>query len=120
MRTGKTERKIDSLTASAELDIEALYDEAFSRAMRKHAATLRRMRDIMDGKTLPPRWCVTEALKNRWKEKALTKIMNDSHIAEDFGVFFSSAGNKSVDRIKRMGLDVYKTAYKGTMDKLRG
>lgn len=119
MRTGKTERKIDSLTASAEIDIEALYDEALTSAMRKHAAALRRMRDIMDGKTMPPRWCVTETLKKRWKEKTLTKIMNDSHIAEDFGVFLSSAGNKAVDRIKSMGLDVYKTGYKGTMDKLR-
>lgn len=120
MRTGKTERKIDSLTASAEIDIEALYDEALTRAMRKHAATLRRMRDIMDGKTLPPRWCVTETLKNRWKERVLIRIMNDSHIAEDFGVFLSSAGNKAVDRIQRMGLDVYKTGYKGTMEKLKG
>ena len=120
MRTGKTERKIDSLTASAEIDIEAMYDEALSRAMRKHAATLRKMRDIMDGKTPPPRWCVTDALKNRWRERTLSKIMNDSHIAEDFGVFLSTAGNKSVDRVKRMGLDVYKTAYKGTMDSLRG
>lgn len=120
MRTGKTERKIDSLTASAEGDIESLYNEALTRAMRKHAATLRQMRDIMDGKTVPPRWCVTEAMKKRWKEKTLTKIMNDSHIAEDFGLSLSGAGDKSVDRIQRMGLDVYKTAHKGTIDSLRG
>ena len=120
MRTGKTERKIDAMTASAEIDIEALYDEALTSAMRKHAATLRQMRDIMDGKTLPPRWCVTESLKNRWKERALIRIMNDSHIAEELGVYSAIAGDKATERIQRMGIDVYNAAYNGTMESLRG
>lgn len=120
MRTGKTERKIDAMTEITAVDIEIAYDEAFTKAMRKNRETLKQMRAIMDGEQKPPRYCITEKQKERWKEKALMKLLNDSGIAESFAAEIASAGNKCVSNIKRFGLNVYETAYKGTMDQLKG
>lgn len=119
MRGGMLERKIDRLEANAELDIEAAYDEALTKAMRKNRDTLKRMRAIMDGEENPPRYCVTEKQKERWKMKTLMKLLNASGINESMGNALAEAGRQSVSRIQRFGLDVYETAYKGTMNKLK-
>ena len=120
MRTGKTERKIDAMTTAATGDIEALYDEALTKGFKMYRDTFAQMRDIMGGTQKPPRWCVTQFQKDRWKQKKLMKLLDQTSIADGLGALLATAGDYSVSRIKRFGLDVYKTAYKGTMDKLRG
>ena len=119
MRGGMLERKIDRLEVNAELDIEAAYDEALTKAMRKNRDTLKQMRAIMGGAEKPPRYCITEKQKERWKIKTLMNLLNTSGIDESMGNALAEAGRKSVSRIQRFGLDVYETAYKGTMNKLK-
>ena len=119
MRGGMLERKIDMLEANAELDIEAAYDEALTKAMRKNRDTLKRMRAIMDGSEKPPRYCVTEKQKERWKMKTLMKLLNASGIDESIGSALAEAGNQSISRIQRFGVDVYEAAYNGALNKLK-
>ena len=120
MRGGRLEQKIDRLEAGAEMDMEAAYDEAITNAFRKHREPLKRMQAIMDGIEKPPRRCVTDQQKARWKEKTLMKLLNEASLDSDIALEFGKAGKTCVKRIQKFGLDVYNEAYKGTMDKLKG
>lgn len=120
MRTGKTERKIDALEAATEKEIDALYSSALASAFRKCRDPLTRIRVIMDGKEKPPRRCVTDRQIARWREKTLKRLLLESRLAESMAESIISAGKTSVSVIKQNGLEVYRTAYSGTLEKLKG
>lgn len=92
--------------------ISQTYEMGLRKAIRYNAATLRRMREIMDGDARPPRYCVTEAMKTRWKRKTLLKLMKDSRIVEKMNDALMECGVDAVAEIQRLCLEAYETAYK--------
>lgn len=89
-----------------------IYKAGLKEAIRNNAATLRRMRQIMDGGTKPPRYCVTDAMKERWKRKTLLKLVKESQIVEKMNSGLMACGEEAVSEIQKMGVEIYETAYK--------
>ena len=119
IRHGKTERKIDALTLETEDQINDFYSAAFASALRRNRAVLAQIRAIMDGEVKPPRYCVTDAQKNRWRERKLNRILKASNLREDLIHAAQKAGEKSEQEIERMRDEVYTTAYNDTYNSLR-
>lgn len=92
--------------------IGGIYQTGLMEVIRNNAAALRRMRQIMDGGTKPPRYCVTDAMKQRWKRKTLLKLVKESGIAEKINFGLMACGEEAVSEIKKMGVEIYETAYK--------
>lgn len=120
MRTGKTERKIDAMEAETITGIDNLYSKSLLSAFSANKKALNRIRAIMDGEEKPPRRCVTDQQKALWHEKKLNRILRDSGLIESMAEYITSAGKSSVSRIKRGGLDIYRIAYKSTLDSMKG
>lgn len=119
IRHGKTERKIDALTLETEDQINDFYSAAFTYALRRNRPVLAQLRAIMDGEVKPPRYCVTDAQKARWREHKLTRILKASNLREDLIHAAQKAGEKSEQEIERMRDEVYTTAYNDTYNSLR-
>ena len=119
MRDGSLEQKLDRMEARAEVEIVKANKEAKYTFYRKNKAAFTRIRAIMDGKEKPPAWCITKGQKERWKEKTLLKIWDDEISERETALIFGNAGKAAADRIKRLGLDLFVTAYSETARKLR-
>lgn len=119
IRHGKTEKKIDALTLETEDQINDFYSAAYVHALHKNHAALSRLQAIMDGETKPPRHCVTEKQKTRWKERQLTRILKASDLEKDLIRAAQKAGEMSEREIEKMRDDVYNTAYNDTYNRLR-
>lgn len=104
-------QKISRITNQTVEKISKTYEMGLRKAMRLNAVTLRRMREIMDGNAKPPFYCVTDAMKTRWKRKTLLKLMKDSHIVEKMNDCLMECGDDAVLEIQKMGLEIYETAY---------
>lgn len=92
--------------------ISLIYQMGLRKAIRYNAAVLRRMREIMDGEARPPRYCVTEAMRIRWKRKTLMKLLRDSRIVEKMNDALMECGEDAVSEIQQLCLGVYETAHK--------
>lgn len=114
------EKRIDAIEKRALIDIEIIYGKAFTNCLEKKQNSVQEIRDILDGRTKPPRWCVTTAMQNRWKEKRLKGIFKDSKIENAFALQGIIAGEESVEIIKRMAERIYESAYNETLESLRG
>lgn len=117
-RTGKTERSIDTIMDNALNNIDLRYRSALRVVFRKNSVFLSSIRDIMNGVTKPPRYCITDKMKERWKQRELNRLLRESSFIPDMVRAMKSCGGDSVSVIQSALAQVYNTAYNGTMEKL--
>ena len=120
LRRGKLGRKIDRIEDETETDIDDLYGDALDTFMRRNRKVLRVIQALMDGETKTPAHCITDEQKLRWRQKELERILKKTGLVNDLTVRIQSAGEETVKRIQKSGLDIFKTAHKGTIEQLEG
>lgn len=113
-----TEKLINRIEDEALFQLEMIYDQALTDGVRQNKKALREMQAVMDG--TPPRWCVTEQQKARWREKRLKEIEKAAKLVESFDQQGIKAGEKAVEIIQAMSGKIYRAAYEETMRALRG
>ena len=118
-RFGEIAKAVDKIENKAEAQINALYTDAFLSATRKKKKALRELRALLDGETKPPAWYVTDAQKERWREKKIKALLNSSKLDHSFLAYEMKAGDEAVQIIQRMSAEIYETAYNRTMEELR-
>lgn len=107
------------ITQETESRLDDIYSSAFATVLRRNSAVFHRIRAIMDGEMNPPRYCVTDKQKERWRERQLLKILKASNIEKDLTAEIQKAGDRCEAEIEKMREDVYTAAYEDTMNRLR-
>ena len=113
-------RKAARIEAQTERTIEAAYDDALGAVMEKHRAAFESIRRVLDGKTKPPYWCVTETMKERWRGKEVRRILQETGLQMALYRAAQEAGRKSSEAIREMINKAYDTAYEETLKHLMG